>query len=154
MKPVLEILGRLLSDSSFRAAFMNNYESALSSSGYVLTAAETAIAANIATSAGEGALNVAFEQVAAQCPNWPCGRMRQALWQIFGGMMVDGEFRDALLAARVSRLSRDGYVLTPDHDAVLVQIVVSFSSGALNGAVAAVAASCPNWPCGDPLMKP
>jgi hypothetical protein len=153
MNPLLQILGRLLTDEPFRTALRANTETALSQYGFVLTARQHEIAANIAHSLRSGRLDAAVAAVIPECPIWPCPEMRHTLWQILGGMLVHQSFRTAVIENRSARLSRDGYLLTPHHEEILSRIVTSFVTGRMDDAVQAVSDECPVWPCPDPLMQ-
>lgn len=152
MKPVLQILGRLLTDTSFRSALVANKAQALDHYGYVLTAHQDAIVVNILTSVGNDALKPAFMEIPGVCPHWPCDEMKDTLWQVLGGMMVDEEFRASTISDWSGRLSRGGYLLTPHHQTIMRNIVASFRDGSLSKSTDAVAASCPHWPCNDDAM--
>lgn len=154
MNPVLQILGRLLADASFRTAAVSNLPAALSSYGYVLTARQSEIVANIVTSFASGRLDQAAADVNALCPFWPCHAMRDTLWQILGGMVVNLEYRTAMRASWREQLSLDGHLLTTNEGAIMDSIVGSFNQDKLDKTVAAISAECPFWPCSDPLMAP
>lgn len=152
MNPLLQIVGRLMTDNAFATALQANPAAALSSYGYTLTPAQMTIASNIAASLQQGRLTDGRIAVNNECQVWPCNMMAQTLWQVLGDMLVHSSFREAMKADRAAALSERGYVLTPSHDEIAARMVASFQSGAVNNAVANVASECPVWPCNDPLM--
>ena len=132
MKPVLQILGRLLTDAAFRSALIANKAQALDRYGYVLTAHQDAIVVNILASVERGALSTAFAEFQIICPHWPCHEMKDTLWQIVGGMMVNADFRASIKSNWQARCSLGGYLLSEHHHGIMANIVVSFTNGDLS----------------------
>lgn len=153
MKPVLQILGRLLTDPSFRSALTANKAQALDLYGYVLTPHQDAIVDNILDSVRRGALDAAFLEFQGGCPHWPCYGMKDTLWQILGGMMTNAEFRASVKSDWRARVSLSGYVLSEHDQTIMARIVESFNGNSLSQSEAAVAAECPHWPCNDPALE-
>ncbi len=153
MKPVLQILGRLLADPVFRSAITANKAQALDRYGYVLTPRQDAIVVNILASVSRGALDAAFVEFQGVCPHWPCHDMKDTVWQILGGMMTNADFRASVKSNWQARCSLGGYVLAEHHQTIMASIVKSFNDGELSQSEAAIAAECPHWPCNDSALE-
>lgn len=153
MKPVLQIFGRLLTDAAFRSAMTDNKAQALDKYGYALTPHQDAIVANILESVARGALNNAFAEFQVICPHWPCHDMKDTLWQIVGGMMVNADFRASVKSNWQARCSLGGYLLSEHHQGIMANIVSSFNDGSLSKSEASMAAECPHWPCNDSALE-
>ena len=70
-----------------------------------------------------------------------------ALTMVLGGVLVDGDFRDAMTEDIDEALETYGITLTGPQREAAGRMMESLGSGILDEPINTVGSECPNWPC-------
>jgi hypothetical protein len=78
--------------------------------------------------------------------------MSQKVLSMLGAMLVDEQFRGAMMQNPGQALTDYGITLTRGEHEVAARIVGSFATQELDAAVSAIQAACPRWPCNGLML--